>query len=106
MRWLVAGANAVYADVIEVRQLQAVSRYCTDKGAASWNDSVFREERVWVGRVGTKQRWLDSGDVGRRLRGKERLAPPRRLSCFSRAYMKLVAMGRREITAPVLGLCK
>jgi hypothetical protein len=46
MRWLVAGANAVYADVIEVRQLQAVSRYCTDKGAASWNDSVFREESL------------------------------------------------------------
>jgi hypothetical protein len=48
----VAGANALYADAIVVRQLQAASRYCTDKVAASWDDSVLREERVWVGRVG------------------------------------------------------
>jgi hypothetical protein len=52
MSWLVASANAVYADAIKVRQLQAASRYCTDKGAASWDDSVLREERVWVGRDG------------------------------------------------------
>jgi hypothetical protein len=36
--------------------------------------------------LGTKQRRLDGGDVGRRLRGKERLAPPRRLSFFSRLH--------------------
>jgi hypothetical protein len=52
MSWLVAGANALYADTIVVRQLQAASRYCTDKVAASWDDLVLREERVWVGRVG------------------------------------------------------
>lgn len=58
-----------------LNQLQAASQYCTDKGAANCDDLAVREERVWVGRVGTKQRWLDGGDVGRRLRGKERVAP-------------------------------